>query len=435
MKVANTKNNNMNIQVNETVRKDGLRIISCRIPNKRSVLVELVARVGSAYDPAGKSGLFHCFEHMAFKGTRKRSAKELQSFGGRNFFVQNAYTGVTGTTYVVTIDRRLPLACEYLCDIYFNSVFPAGELKKEKGPILLEIARCKDSDNAAAHQALCELLYRENPLRLPACGTIEGVKSITRDNLMEQKKKWHVPSNTLAIAVGNVNHKDFVKEVSKRIPFSGKKVSWKQWSDESSEKPAQTETIVKRPERKKTTIGLACKIPVGLGKRTLEALSFYNKIMVARGGDSVLWNEIRAKRGLAYFIDGGLSGAAGVGNMFYVNIEAGNSNYRHVIGLAERFLARPVVPEKRRFETARAMILDAFEVEAAERTNFQYWERLIWRNIVENKPVKEVENNDKERINLINRLTIKDVEEARKKFIRPENFARAVVVPGKNRIK
>jgi len=129
------------MKINETIRKDGLRIITCYVPHKKSVFVELVARVGHAYDPSNKPGLFHIFEHMAFKGTKKRTANDLLSFAARNFMDDNAGTGTLETTYeALAIDRKLPLACEYLCDIYFNSLLPSAELKKEIRLILLEAA-------------------------------------------------------------------------------------------------------------------------------------------------------------------------------------------------------------------------------------------------------------------------------------------------------
>ena len=127
------------MKINETIRKDGLRIISCHVPNKRSVQVELISRVGSAYDPADHQGLFHCFEHMAFKGTKTRSIEDLQSFSAKNLFGGNAATGTLGTTYDASVvDRKMPEACEYLCDIYFNSTFPARELKKKSSQFFLK---------------------------------------------------------------------------------------------------------------------------------------------------------------------------------------------------------------------------------------------------------------------------------------------------------
>lgn len=413
------------MKINETVRKDGLRIISCYIPHKKSVSIKLVACVGYANDPIDKPGFFHCFEHMAFKGTKRRTVDDLQSFAGKNFFDHNASTDPLKTTYeVAVIDRKLPLACDYLCDIYLNSTFPASELKKEKKPILLEIAREKDSDSTTAHQALCELLYKENPLKLLGCGTIEGIKRITRRDLIEQEKKYHLPSNTIAIAVGNVNHQDFVREISKRIPMNPKKVSIKKWGDEADKNPIKNEVIIKKPKRKKTIILFGCKIPIDIDIKTREAISIFSKMM-GLGSNSRLWKEIREKRGLAYVIGSALVGTPGLGNMFYVKTEVDNLKYVQVSKLLERVLSRPLY-EKQQFKELREIIFDAFEAVAVEQSS-DYYEGLILRNVIENKPIKNIKSEHKKRLKIIANLCLKDIEQARKRFIRMDRFARVIV--------
>lgn len=414
------------MKINETTRKDGLRIISCHIPHKKSVSAELVVRVGYSNDPSDKPGLFHCFEHMAFKGTKKRSVEDLQSFAGKNFLGHNASTGALTTIYQATvIDRKLPLACDYLCDIYLNSTFPPSELEKEKKPIFLEIARVKDDDSATANQTLCELLYKENPLRLLGCGTIEGIKRINRDDLIEQKKKWHLPSNTVAIAAGSVNHRDFVKEISKRIPINPKKVPIKEWSDEVDKNPIKNDTVIKKPKREKTIILFGCKIPIDIDSKTKEAISFFSKMM-GLGSNSRLWKEIREKRGLAYVIDSVYTGIPGLGSMFYIETEVDNSKYVQVSKLLERILSKPLY-EKQQFGELRETILDAFEVASVEHLDLEHYEGLILRNIIENKPVKNIESEDEERLKIIANFRLKDIEHVRKRFIRIDRFARVIV--------
>lgn len=413
------------MKINETIRKDGLHIISCYLPHKKSVLVEVVTRVGYANDLSDKPGLFHCFEHMAFKGTKKRSIKELQSFAGNNFFNRNASTRPLTTIYYVSvIDRKLSFACDYLCDIYLNSIFPSAELEKEKKPILLEIARIKDDDSATAGQALRELLYKENPLRLIGYGTMDGIKKINRNDLIKQKNKWHIPSNTVAIAIGNVNHQDFVREISKRIPLNPKRVSIKSWGDETDKNPIKKEVIIKKPEKNKTIIFFGCKIPIDIDIKTIEAMSFFSKMM-GSGSNSILWNEVREKRGLAYVINSVYSGEPGLGDLFYVQTEVDHKNYIQVIKLLEEILSKPL-SEKQQFEELRGRMIDLFEVASVEQSIERY-EGLILKNILENKPVKEIRTEDKKRLKVIANFSLKDIEQVRKRFIKMNRFARAIV--------
>jgi predicted Zn-dependent peptidase len=365
---------------------------------------------------------------MAFKGTKTRSIEDLQSFSAKNLFGGNAATGTLGTTYDASVvDRKMPEACEYLCDIYFNSTFPARELKKEKQPILLEIARRNDNDAQIALHALLQCLYKENPVRLYGGGTVEGIKSIHRNDLMEEKKKWHIPSNTVAIAIGNVKHTNFVKEISKHIPLNFKKAQCKQWSDEADKLPVNKKKTIERPDREKNILLLGCKIPIRLDLKTKEALSFFNKLM---GGqpNARLWNEVREKRGLAYAISSSLSGNAGLASYFLVYAEVNRTKLDTVEGIIRRVLNQPVT-QKREFEELREISRDAFEVVAGEHA--ANYEGEIWEKIADGEPVKSVENQDKKRLKIIKSLTIKDIENARKRFIRPERFARVALIDRK----
>jgi predicted Zn-dependent peptidase len=418
------------MKINETVRKDGLRIISCHVPDRRSVQIELIARVGSAYDPAGQQGLFHCFEHMAFKGTKTRSIEDLQSFSAKNLLGRNARTEALGTTYEASaIDRKMPEACEYLCDIYFNSTFSAGELKKEKQPILLEIARRNDNDTQIAIHALLQCLYKENPVRNYGGGTVEGVTSIQRNDLAEEKKKWHIPSNTIAIAIGNVTHAGFAKEINKHIPLNSKKVQSKQWSDESGELPIERGKTIERPDREKNILLLGCKIPNHLDLKSEEALFFFSQLM---GGqpNARLWNEVREKRGLAYVVGSNISGNAGLAKYFMAYAEVEFSKLDTVESIMRRVLSQPVT-RKREFEELREISRDAFEVVAGEHA--ADYEAEIWDKIVDGEPVKNVESHDRKRLKAIETLTVKDIENVRKRFIRPERLARVALIGRKAR--
>lgn len=420
------------MKINETTRKDGLRIISCYLPQKRSILVELISRVGYAYDPPGKAGLFHFFEHMAFKGTKKRSAKDLQAFSSKNFLMANAETSVLHTAYkVLVIDRKLPLACDYLCDIYCNSVFPSTELNKEKRPILLEIARHHDSDSGTGTRALLSCLYKENPLRLFGAGTSAEVKKIKRSDLIEQKQKWYVPSNTIALAVGNVRHADFAKKIYKRIPLKFQKVSLQKWSDEADTAPFKKEEIIRRPKRNKTILLIGRKIPiennVKLEMKTNEVLSFLGKIMGMRPG-SRLWNEIREKRGLAYSINSAYMGTPGLGRGFLVSTEVDHTKLDYVGKLIWRALLKPLT-DKKEFSELRDTILDVFEIISVEKKEVDHYENLIMKQILEGKPIQNVKDEYRRRIEILRSLSLKDVEVVRRKYMRPEYFARVVVEP------
>lgn len=418
------------MKIMETVRKDGLRIISCHFPRKKRVRVELISRVGYAHDPEDKRGLFHTFEHMAFKGTKKRNLKELKKFENANFFFTNATTRVLSTDYMAgAIDRRLPALCDYLCDIYFNATYPKAELEKEKGAILLEIARKEDDDRFQVWRAMDEHLYKENPARLRGGGTVEGIKNITREDLLREKSIWHIPSNTIAIAIGSVKHADFVREINKHVPLDYKKVELSTWSDEAGDIPEEKNVVLEKPERKKVVLALSRKVPSKVDPKIREAASLLSDLL-GDSQNSMLWLEIREKRGLAYTINCSFGETYGLARDFSVYAEVAPDKIDEVARLIWKVLKKSVLDKKTEFEELKRRAYEGFEINAIEQSDPFSYGNSIWRKIIDNKPVKQAESEDRERLKIISSLTINDLEKVRKELIKPEYFVR-VVLKGK----
>lgn len=282
---------------------------------------------------------------------------------------------------------------------------------------------------ALANRTLKECLYKDNPVRFPGSGTIEGLQKIRRDDLIEQKKNWHVPSNTIAIAVGNVNHRTFVKEVDKHIAFNFQKVPLKKWQDESDKPPLKENVVITRSNRQKAILVVGCKLPKNLSERKNEAFSMFSKF-IGNSSKSRLWNEIRERRGLAYVVQGIYSGTAGLSNSFSVYIELDPTKYNQVKKVLWQSLLKPLSGKSdgKDFEEMKSRIVDVFEISATE--HLSDYENLIWRNIVEDKPVKDVQQEEDRRLKIISRLSLKDLEEIRKEFIHPERFATVLIKPG-----
>ena len=418
------------MKIDETIRKDGLRIVSCYLPRKRSVFVELVSLVGFAYDPPDKSGLFHVLEHMMLQGTKKRTAKELTLFAEKNFFKYNAGVSHTHTSFHANIiDRNLSLACDYLCDIYFNSILPTTSLKKERKIILLEATREQDSDNIIAERAMDKCLYEESPLLRIGVGTASGIDKISRSDLLKQKNEWFVPSNTIAIAMGNINHTKFVREISKRIPINMKKVALKEWPDEAIKLPLKKEVVIKRPNRENSILLLKCKIPrdIGLQEQLLLVIS-KNLINYS------LMRETREKKGLTYVIQSQYATLLELGGEFYVYAETHPSKSAQVEKLIRKALARPL-SDKNKIKNLLKKMLEHLEVSAVEESGYCYYSDLLMENILEGKPVQEVENKEKKMLKIISQLTLGDVEVVRKKYIRPERFAKVLLEPEDNKVE
>ncbi len=414
------------MELKETIRKDGLRIISAGIPTERKVYVTVTCMAGFAYDPEDKSGLSHFFEHMAFKGTKKRSARDIAEFKAKNFLGSNASTARLSVDYYGTgVARKLPLIVDFLCDIYLNSTYPAKELQKEKNAVLLERARNYDEDYYLAHRAIRESLWRVNPMRREGVGTEEGMKNISRKDLLELKGKWHIPANTLVFAAGKLAHAELVKIVNKNFPMKRGELRHEKW-DEELDLPPMTERVeIKKPKRNKAIVMMAAKIPFDISDKDDAASSLLGRLLMI-GGNSRLYREIREKRGLAYAVGGSVSSAAGLGSYIYFYAETKPGNVSKVEALMKRLINIPLT-DKKAFADARERALDAVSLE--DDNDLGVWEGFVWERLMTGKTLKDVPGVYKKMKRYLEKSRLADAEALRAKYLKPERFVTVIVSP------
>ena len=184
------------------VLQNGLTILF----EKRDVpvtTVMLAAKYGAAYESNEEKGMAHFMEHLCFKGTKKRSAKqiaeEVEKFGGD----LNAFTHEEVTAYHVRLpSEHLGIAMDVIFDIFFNASFPEDEVKKEANVICEEIKMYRDNPRAHVVEKIKENLY-EKPFGDFIGGSQEGVRGMTREQLYEKHRKMYVPNNSIFCVVGN----------------------------------------------------------------------------------------------------------------------------------------------------------------------------------------------------------------------------------------
>lgn len=418
------------MKIQETIRRDGLRIISGNIPSQTKVLVGISALVGSAYDPENRQGLFHFFEHMAFKGTKRRSVTQIRDFANRNLLNSNATTYRTRTEYWgIAIHKKFNLLCDIIADIYAHSDFPAPQINKEKGPVLLEAARNNDDDRYLSDLVLRELLYKKNPLRQFSTGTKEGIMSITRKRLLEERERWYVPSNTVAVAVGRVSHTSFVREMSDRIPIKEKAVMQPIWDNEINLIPQVNRRVIELKDRKKSTIVLGCKIDDVASDRIEDIEDFLSSLLVS-GWSSRLWNEVREKRGLAYAVNGGVRRYRGLGAYFYAFAQTKPGKERIVESLIREALFTPLTnKDKKIFEDTRETTRD--KIDAGFGEDLDKWYDLIFDKIEKGETPQGIPRFFSEHRKIVNSLHLHEAEKMRKELLRPERFATVIIKPAK----
>ena len=205
---------------------NGIRVITERIPHFRSVSVGLWFRAGSVYEEPNESGLSHFIEHMLFKGTTNRSARqiaeEMDAVGGQmNAFTAKEYTSF----YCKVMDDHLALALDLLSDMLLNSCFDEEELQKEKSVILEEIDMYEDSPEDVVHELLNRAYFGEHPLAAPILGNSEQLLEYRSMDLLDFKNRFYTTDNLVIAAAGNFQEEEL---------FSMIQASFGKWSQRGS---------------------------------------------------------------------------------------------------------------------------------------------------------------------------------------------------------
>ena len=192
------------IMYDQWALQNGLRVVGEYLPHLRSCSVGVWIRVGSMMEKPNENGLSHFIEHMVFKGTLKRSARdiaeEMDAVGGQ----LNAFTSKDCTCfYAKVIDEDLPLAMDILSDLTLNAVMDEAELDKERGVILEEIAMTEDTPEDLVHELLSLAQFGDQALGMPILGPKELIEKYTRGDLKDFQKHHYSPENVVVSLAGN----------------------------------------------------------------------------------------------------------------------------------------------------------------------------------------------------------------------------------------
>lgn len=188
----------------EWLLPNGLRVVGERLPYLRSVSIGAWMHVGSMMEKPEESGLSHFLEHMVFKGTAKRTARqiaeEMDAVGGQ----LNAFTGRDCTCfYAKVIDENLELAVDILSDLVINATMDEAELEKERGVILEEISMDEDSPEDLVHDMLQLAQFGEQSPGQPILGPADQIAAYTREDLLQFRRAHYAPKETVVALAGN----------------------------------------------------------------------------------------------------------------------------------------------------------------------------------------------------------------------------------------
>ncbi len=287
----------MNIpNAKRSILNNGIKIITEAIPSLRSVAMGIMVGAGSGNETKEESGLSHLIEHMAFKGTAKRSAYDiahaLDAVGGKI----NAYTTKEYTMfYAVVLDKHIDIAIDVLCDMLRNSLFDPKAIELEKGVILEEIKMYEDTPDELVHDFFAEKILHGHPIGKPTIGLEETVKSFKREDVKNYLEKWYSPANIIVALAGNIPK----KTEEKLKPFLE---SWKGKGIVSSQPIPKIEGSISLKKKKTEQVHLCLGVK---GVSQVDEDRYPYAILDSILGGSMssrLFQEVREKRGLVYSI-------------------------------------------------------------------------------------------------------------------------------------
>lgn len=204
----------------KTVLKNGLRVITERRPSVHSISLGVWIDVGSRHESPAENGITHLIEHMVFKGTKRRSAKQiaasLESIGG----MLNAFTSREQTCYNARIiDDHLVDAVDVLADISCHASLTPVNLKREKLVICEEIKEANETPSDLIHDIFAQAFWDGQALGQPILGSIKNVMRMTRARVTNYIKQHYRSESIVIAAAGNIAHDRLVKLVRKNFHF------------------------------------------------------------------------------------------------------------------------------------------------------------------------------------------------------------------------
>jgi predicted Zn-dependent peptidase len=339
---------------NKKVLKNGFTIIH----EKRDVPVTTVmlgTRFGSAYENKEDKGIAHFIEHLCFKGTEKRTAREIseeiESVGGS----LNAFTHEEMTAYHAKVPSlHMKTAMDVLFDLFFNPVLPEEEIKKEAQVICEEIKMYRDNPRAFVMEKIKQNLY-ESPFGEFIAGNEKTVLSFTRKKIKEIHSSVYVPANAILVVVGNNSFQEVCSLVEKFIfEKKGKKIRVPNVVLKNNKE------VFFRRGIEQTNLAVAFHFPSSTKKESYAA-EIFNAIL-GEGMSSRLFTEVREKRGLVYGIKTELDMGR---NYSYFVIWAGTDKEKaqEVIEVSLNEFAKMSLLSEKELEKAKKQVVGSFLVE------------------------------------------------------------------------
>ncbi|MGC8667453.1 MAG: M16 family metallopeptidase [Chthonomonadales bacterium] len=316
-----------NERIETTTLPNGIRVVSEAVEHVQSVSIGIWVGVGERDEPTSQLGISHFIEHMLFKGTQRRTARqiadEIESRGGHlNAFTDKEYT----CFYASALAEDAALVMDVLSDMLTHSLLDPEEIEREKGVVLEEIKLHNDTPEDLVHDLFAQTLWRRHPLGRPVIGQARTVSGLQREDLVQYMRTHYTPDRIVVAASGNVPHG---KVADLAYQYLGGLKGSARIRRSNPPVPSGAAKVVRRPtEQVHFCIGSQAFSHTDDERYPLTILD------TVLGGNmsSRLFQEIREKRGLAYSI-GSYSLSYREGGLFVVYGGTSPQSFQQVVEL------------------------------------------------------------------------------------------------------
>ena len=298
---------------------NGLRVVTEYIEHVNSISVGVMVQNGSRNESKDVNGISHFIEHMFFKGTDKRSAKEIvqeiENIGGQI----NAYTSKETTCYYIkALNTHVDLCLDVISDMILNSKFDEEEIEKEKGVVIEEINMSQDNPEDVLDEIHSEAIFGKDSLAYPILGTPDRIKSFNRKKIKDYIRTHYTPYNSVLSICGKFDEKELRKLIEE---YFGK------WSKDDIYNPIYESIELKHDSKYMEKQIEQVHINLGLNGLPYADDKSYSLVLLNNifggGASSILFQKVREELGLCYSVYSYMQPYLGVGTL---NIYTGLSN-------------------------------------------------------------------------------------------------------------
>jgi predicted Zn-dependent peptidase len=306
--------------IERTQRASGLRVVTEALPELHSVTLGAWVGSGSRDEQGAEWGASHFLEHLLFKGSEQRSAREIaesiESVGGE----MNAFTTHEQTVFYVRVpDVQLEPAFEVLADVLWNPAFRVDDVESERRVILEEIGMRDDTPDDLVHDLFAGAIFPDHPLGREVLGSDDSITGMARDDIAAYHAAHYQPSNVVFAAAGNLTHEKVLALADAYFPDGAGVRPPRPRPDATAPRPV----VVLHRDTEQTHVVTGVRALPALDPDRY-ALTVVNQVL-GGGMSSRLFQEIRETRGLAYSV---FSYSASFDDAGYLAIYAGTASDR-----------------------------------------------------------------------------------------------------------